>query len=419
MKKTLLPFLFCIFIFFNLSAQPPQFLYDFSQFKYSFAQGWNSKDSAWSTYQRDEKTLNSDCQILTVTTIRPAEYNFTLSMYRDSFVYDNSKRVIKYYRSIWDNSAKIWNSPSSFDSYFYINNQVYPDSILSMSFINGVWKKVRCVVKKFNSQNQIIEILEQLPLSESLLKTVYAYNTNHKLIREKSEGTNPIYKYESIKIYNNLNLLIQSSSYSGDSLVVKNYASRNVYKYDDKNRLIEDSYQIRDVDSIGKWVKNFTHSYKDFNKANMPFLNVIDFHTPNAMYTQHRTRNTYYNDSLYKTSITESLLYGIQWHNTYRDSITEYCGINTGIEIQKKQEELSFSISPNPSKGQLLVKLPIGIVGKTRMNILTITGQIVKTFSFMDVESAEIDVSNLSSGIYFMKLQTENKVGIEKFIIQH
>ncbi len=87
------------------------------------------------------------------------------------------------------------------------------------------------------------------------------------------------------------------------------------------------------------------------------------------------------------------------------------CSLITGIEKSLKIEEIS--IYPNPVINQLIIgntNLKI-----TKMTIIDLTGKFVKTIK---QNFNTIDVSNLEAGIYFVKLISNKKTIIKKFVKQ-
>jgi len=75
-----------------------------------------------------------------------------------------------------------------------------------------------------------------------------------------------------------------------------------------------------------------------------------------------------------------------------------------------ENEKHQFEISPNPASDIIQIKYE-GVISK--IEILNISGAIIKTIS---PYQKQIDISSLSSGIYFLRLTTEEDVIQEKFI---
>ena len=75
---------------------------------------------------------------------------------------------------------------------------------------------------------------------------------------------------------------------------------------------------------------------------------------------------------------------------------------------------LSFDMYPNPVSDMLTVQLPIG-TEKAEVSIFDYTGRLVslKTISSND---ATIDIQSISKGIYMIRLATNTKIGVQRFI---
>jgi len=83
--------------------------------------------------------------------------------------------------------------------------------------------------------------------------------------------------------------------------------------------------------------------------------------------------------------------------------------ITTSVGI-KKLNTTKISIYPNPTTSQLTLNTTEKI---ERISILDITGKTVKTII---LTNNTIEVSDLTKGIYFLHVQTENGMAVSKFI---
>jgi hypothetical protein len=79
-------------------------------------------------------------------------------------------------------------------------------------------------------------------------------------------------------------------------------------------------------------------------------------------------------------------------------------------------------ISPNPADSKINIKIDL-VENQENVNIriLDINGRLLidRPFENMKNETLEFDVSNFTSGAYFLHLITENGVRTERFIVQH
>jgi hypothetical protein len=76
-----------------------------------------------------------------------------------------------------------------------------------------------------------------------------------------------------------------------------------------------------------------------------------------------------------------------------------------------------ISIYPNPTTNFTTVTLPENFIGESIVSIVNLQGEIVTEVK-TNSSSTSIDVSNLSEGIYFLRVQNEDKIVAAKFVKQ-
>ncbi len=84
------------------------------------------------------------------------------------------------------------------------------------------------------------------------------------------------------------------------------------------------------------------------------------------------------------------------------------------------EQILDFEIYPNPVNNIFGVSLSRRDVIISKLEIFNIRGQKVKSFNSSDMMNGNrmsIDSSKMPSGIYLMKLITENEVAVKKFLL--
>lgn len=94
------------------------------------------------------------------------------------------------------------------------------------------------------------------------------------------------------------------------------------------------------------------------------------------------------------------------------------------IEIEDEENEVDVvkvELSPNPTNGIVTVKLNTtsGITLTDNINIYNISGTLINSFLCGSKNELDIDLSNFSSGIYFVHLHLSNGEGITKQIIKN
>jgi hypothetical protein len=124
----------------------------------------------------------------------------------------------------------------------------------------------------------------------------------------------------------------------------------------------------------------------------------------------------------FNPSITATTTYYVtQTHyNTESPALPITVHIVNCTGINNIQNEGSITIYPNPAKDNIEIKLSddVGLNSKLHLNVLNALGQIVKEVA-INSKLTNINISNLSSGLYFYQLQ-DDKINLKtaKLIIQ-
>lgn len=74
-----------------------------------------------------------------------------------------------------------------------------------------------------------------------------------------------------------------------------------------------------------------------------------------------------------------------------------------------------FQVYPNPINNDFRIEYPANIKIKS-LSILNLTGQTIKQF---DPVTAQLDISGITSGMYFLKISCENEVITKKILISN
>lgn len=78
-----------------------------------------------------------------------------------------------------------------------------------------------------------------------------------------------------------------------------------------------------------------------------------------------------------------------------------------------------FSLYPNPSSGRVEVSFDTNIGQNVEVQIFDINGRILKSFEVKNPSNQfGFDLSDLSSGVYFVKLMSQNTSGVKKLILK-
>ena len=83
-----------------------------------------------------------------------------------------------------------------------------------------------------------------------------------------------------------------------------------------------------------------------------------------------------------------------------------------------EQASAHFRIYPNPVSNILRVDAKSNITDVSEIKIYDIQGKIVKTQKYSNETDNSIDVSDITSGVYYLIIVTQEKSLIEKIIIE-
>ncbi len=125
---------------------------------------------------------------------------------------------------------------------------------------------------------------------------------------------------------------------------------------------------------------------------------AIDSLVPTSLFTTHTTLITG-GTALSKIKI------GMSVKRSYLDNISVTCDFITSVFESK--ENLSVSIYPNPANDQVTVSnIPAGV---KEIKIFDITGNMINSIVVNNRNSLNIDMTNLSKGVYFLNMIDVNK----------
>ena len=105
--------------------------------------------------------------------------------------------------------------------------------------------------------------------------------------------------------------------------------------------------------------------------------------------------------------------------NTYEcsphpDSMYGTITVTASTASISENKLLSFSMYPNPVSDVLTVQLPTG-TEKAEVGIFDYTGRLVASKTISS-NGTSIDVNNIAKGIYIIRVATNTKIGVQRFI---
>ena len=96
-------------------------------------------------------------------------------------------------------------------------------------------------------------------------------------------------------------------------------------------------------------------------------------------------------------------------------------GNDVGISENSSKIANNSSIYPNPAKNNATVKVNLETSSKVQVQVLNTIGQVVKTVSAQGqtgVNSINVELSGLSSGIYLVNIKVDNASSTKKLVIE-
>lgn len=82
-------------------------------------------------------------------------------------------------------------------------------------------------------------------------------------------------------------------------------------------------------------------------------------------------------------------------------------------------KKYSLSVSPNPSNVSIKVEADMGEMTDVKLCIMNILGAEVKSYTYKNVYNLreEINVENLPNGVYFIRVQADGGMGVQKIMV--
>ena len=129
----------------------------------------------------------------------------------------------------------------------------------------------------------------------------------------------------------------------------------------------------------------------------------------------------YLNDSAIAGATGQSQL--ITLPGAYKDVVTDAngCTLESNQIVYTAGSDIGLTVGPNPNSGQFKVQFFIAETANVSISLLNVLGQRVYSSEYPDfsgVFSNQVDVENLSAGIYILKIQVGSKTYAQKLLIK-
>lgn len=88
----------------------------------------------------------------------------------------------------------------------------------------------------------------------------------------------------------------------------------------------------------------------------------------------------------------------------------------SAVSVKEMEQVHEFSIYPNPANVWIKLQMHKEPLYKCQLEIVDVLGKVQSTQSYNELTETEINVTHLSSGVYFIKLTSDGKTSIKKFV---
>lgn len=88
----------------------------------------------------------------------------------------------------------------------------------------------------------------------------------------------------------------------------------------------------------------------------------------------------------------------------------------SAVSVKEMKQVYEFSVFPNPANSLLKIKMHEKALYDCQLEIIDVLGKVQQTKKYTELIDAEINVSELNQGIYFLKLSVNGKTSIKKFV---
>jgi hypothetical protein len=421
-------------------SQGTQFLLNEHEFFIDFGGfGWHTLDK----YSYD----NNQNNILWVQ----QNYDSTAGWVNSSlmmFYYDSFNRDTLEVNQAWDTESSSWLNYGKWPTTYDANNN--PVNTFAYYWADPEWVLSGRRLYTFDANNNILEVLTQIGGGADWVndsRETYTYDVNNNQLTDIYVTWNGTAWQEFTKYENTYDANNNLSSFTFS--IFGNYSNKDIYTYDSNNNQLSDS----SYNWIGSsWDINFvqTNTYDSNNnlisylvKTNngSKLLNYLSydatFNASNEIISWRSyifnagnwdpdskgeySYDTDHNMTLYTETYT--LDGGLTWILFIREAWTWSAAV-TVVEEKGNNIPANYSLTqnyPNPFNPSTKISWQSPVSGHQTLKVYDVLGNEVVTLVDEYKEAgkfeATFDASQLSSGVYFYKLQAGNFVETKKMIL--
>jgi hypothetical protein len=191
------------------------------------------------------------------------------------------------------------------------------------------------------------------------------------------------------------------------------YVKTNIFYYD--TLTLKGIYQWYDIkDSLKKTKEMFKKIYNNFSEFQFEYDTLNVYRTEySPYYFRMYFKNWVYMDSLF-------FYYELENDDNLSDFVYHFCGtVGISENLKVYNELINLDIYPNPSCSQIILKIKEDSYSKSKILIYNLLGIKQKEIQYelvLGENSITFDVSDLSSGVYFVVVNDGKEVRKQMFI---
>lgn len=103
--------------------------------------------------------------------------------------------------------------------------------------------------------------------------------------------------------------------------------------------------------------------------------------------------------------------------NGPRSGLLTSNGCGSPNSIAKQFDDKSIELYPNPNNGNFTLNIKSANIKNSTISIFNVLGENVKTIILTNINSAQINISELGTGAYYLQVSTDNKTITKKVIV--
>ncbi|QRM89960.1 T9SS type A sorting domain-containing protein [Lacinutrix sp. WUR7] len=337
----------------------------------------------WMHFSTVNYTFNVDClPNLAVSQVLDFGSGIFVNSSRLTISYNGNNQVVETINELWNSVNAAWENDRRSTQAYDGNNLT---EILHYLWINNAWLLEYRIVNAYNGSLLTESITQQWDI-----------NASQWINDIKSEFT-----YNSIPL---LEIALSSAWSTVDNVWIND--GRTTFVYDANNLLNIKTFEDWESNA---WVNDRQETYTfDSNDFLIESL-VSEWNTSTMVYDLDR-RETYTNNAqgYYTELVRENYLLG-SWVNETRDRRTYPICYTLGVENLLAEGVLVY---PIPAQNVLHIK---SNMQHSEAIIMDLNGRIVQQEKLTNALQT-IDISQLNSGVYILKLSNGNQVITEKII---